>query len=61
VSRPQTVRNPKETPMERIFFKITGRKMTPREKGMFHLNGKNKSSLRNGSNGAGARKNEARN
>lgn len=51
----------KETPMERIFFKVVGRKMTSREKEILHLNGKNGHSLRGGSRSAVAQARQFRN
>jgi len=41
---------PIETPMERIFRKVMGRKMTTREKILFHLDGSQKPLRRNNSN-----------
>lgn len=55
------VADSKETPMEHIFYKVTGRRMTAREKALFHLNGDSKPSPRNGSRTAGSHRNTQRN
>ncbi len=60
MSSPTTVPESKETPMERIFYKVTGRKMTSREKAILQLHGKTRPSLRGGSHGA-AKKGQSRN
>ncbi|MBZ5645167.1 MAG: hypothetical protein LAO19_20595 [Acidobacteriia bacterium] len=51
----------KETPMERIFFKVTGRKMTPGERAAFQLTDQSKPSPRNAAQGGAARKDRRRN
>ncbi len=57
----QRVHSPKETTIERIFRKITGRKMTLTERACFHLNGASRQHARNGSNGAAPGTEKSRN
>lgn len=52
----QLVQSPKETPMERIFRKVVGRKMTSFEKICFQLDRGSKPSSQNGANVVASKK-----
>lgn len=52
----QLVQSPKETPMERIFRKVVGRKMTSFEKICLQLDRRSKPSSQNGTNVAASKK-----
>ena len=51
----QTIaREAKATPIERIFEKVMGRKMTPEERSYFHLDTENAPAPMKSNNGSGA-------